>query len=82
VSWTAWNEIGFGGPAYPRGYKNIGIDAREPWEVADRSDLDPVGRGDEIETARRRHAEARTRQLRSGDPSGPAGVGDRRSEHQ
>lgn len=28
----AWNEIGFGGPAYPRGYKNIGINAREPWE--------------------------------------------------
>lgn len=38
----AWNEIGFGGPAYPRGYKNIGIEAREPWEVADVSDKDPV----------------------------------------
>jgi len=76
----AWNEIGYGGPAYPRGYKNIGIDAREPWEVADRSDLDPVGRGEEIEHARRRHAEARTRQLRSSDPSGPEGVGDELSE--
>ena len=31
----AWSEIGFGGPAYPRGYKNAGLDAREPWEVAD-----------------------------------------------
>ena len=31
----AWNEIGFPGPAYPRGYKNSGIDAREPFEVAD-----------------------------------------------
>jgi len=30
----AWNEIGFGGPAYPRGYKNMGLDAREPWEVS------------------------------------------------
>ena len=29
---AAWNEIGFGGPAYPRGYKNLGLDAREPWE--------------------------------------------------
>ncbi|HEX5402900.1 MAG TPA: gluconate 2-dehydrogenase subunit 3 family protein [Pseudonocardiaceae bacterium] len=38
----AWNEIGFGGPAYPRGYKNAGIGRREPWEVADREDLDPV----------------------------------------
>jgi hypothetical protein len=72
----AWNEIGFGGPAYPRGYKHLGIDAREPWEVADRSDEDPVGRGEEIESARRRHAAARSRELRSQDPTGPAGVGD------
>jgi Gluconate 2-dehydrogenase subunit 3 len=38
----AWNEIGFGGPAYPRGYKNIGLDRREPWEVADHLNRDPV----------------------------------------
>jgi hypothetical protein len=38
----AWNEIGFSGPAYPRGYKNAGVGRREPWEVADRVDLDPV----------------------------------------
>jgi hypothetical protein len=39
----AWNEIGFPGPAYPRGYKNPGIDAREPFEVADsRPTADPV----------------------------------------
>jgi Gluconate 2-dehydrogenase subunit 3 len=31
----AWNEIGFPGPAYPRGYKNAGLGAREPFEVAD-----------------------------------------------
>jgi hypothetical protein len=31
----AWDEMGWGGPAYPRGYKNIGVDAREPYEVAD-----------------------------------------------
>jgi hypothetical protein len=76
----AWNEMGFGGPAYPRGYKNLGIDAREPWEVADAAAEDPVGRGEEIEQARRRHAEARTRQLKSADPSGPAGVGDELGE--
>ena len=29
----AWNEIGFGGPAYPRGYKALGEDRLEPWEV-------------------------------------------------
>lgn len=32
----AWNEIGFPGPAYPRGYKNMGLDRREPFEVAQR----------------------------------------------
>jgi Gluconate 2-dehydrogenase subunit 3 len=33
----AWNEIGFGGPAYPRGYKALGEDKLEPWEVRDQS---------------------------------------------
>ena len=31
----AWSEIGFGGPAYPRGYGNLGMDRREHWEVRD-----------------------------------------------
>jgi hypothetical protein len=31
----AWNEIGFPGPAYPRGYKNAGLGRREPFETAD-----------------------------------------------
>ncbi len=31
----AWNEIGFDGPAYPRGYKNIGVDRLEGIEVHD-----------------------------------------------
>lgn len=31
----AWDEIGFPGPAFPRGYKNPGLDRREPFEVAD-----------------------------------------------
>jgi hypothetical protein len=31
----AWSEIGFPGPAYPRGYKNSGVDRREPFEVRD-----------------------------------------------
>lgn len=40
---SAWNEIGFPGPAYPRGYKNPGIGTREPFEVADaRPSSDPV----------------------------------------
>jgi hypothetical protein len=28
----AWNEIGFAGPAYPRGHMRLGIDQHEPWE--------------------------------------------------
>lgn len=39
----AWEEIGFPGPAYPRGYKNLGVDRREPFEVADTHvEEDPV----------------------------------------
>jgi hypothetical protein len=29
----AWNEIGFGGPASPRGYVRLGFDSRDPWEA-------------------------------------------------
>ena len=39
----AWEEIGFAGPSYPRGYKNLGVDRREPFEVADaHPGLDPA----------------------------------------
>jgi hypothetical protein len=29
----AWNEVGFGGPASPRGYVRLGLDQRDPWEA-------------------------------------------------
>ena len=32
---TAWNEIGFGGPASPRGYVRMDFDRRDPWEAAE-----------------------------------------------
>ncbi len=38
----AWNEIGFSGPAYPRGYKNARVGGREPWEVREQRPVDPV----------------------------------------
>ena len=38
----AWNEIGFGGPAYPRGYARMGIGMRESWEADEEFDVDPV----------------------------------------
>ena len=31
----AWSEIGFGGPAAPRGYVRLGFDMRDPWEAAE-----------------------------------------------
>jgi len=37
---TAWNEIGFGGPASPRGYVRMGFDRRDPWEAAEVKDGD------------------------------------------
>lgn len=52
----AWNEIGFPGPAYPRGYKNIGIDAREGFEVADVTNTDPVPWAARAEAAKKRQA--------------------------
>ena len=30
---AAWSEIGFGGPASPRGYARLGFDERDPWEA-------------------------------------------------
>ena len=38
----AWNEIGFGGPAYPRGYMRLGpLAVREPREKRGATDEDP-----------------------------------------
>jgi hypothetical protein len=39
----AWNEIGFGGPAYPRGYLRFGVlSAREEFEKPEAFEQDPV----------------------------------------
>ena len=41
----AWNEIGFGGPAYPRGYGAFGnpdLGERERWEAEEAANVDPV----------------------------------------
>jgi Gluconate 2-dehydrogenase subunit 3 len=32
---AAWNEIGFGGPAAPRGYVRMGLNRRDPWEAVE-----------------------------------------------
>ncbi len=54
----AWNEMGFGGPAYPRGYKAIGVDQREGWEVTDHHSVDPVPWSERKERAIRQGARA------------------------
>jgi Gluconate 2-dehydrogenase subunit 3 len=40
----AWNEIGFGGPAYPRGYMRLapGPAGRDPGEALEAFEVDPV----------------------------------------
>ncbi len=45
---TAWSEIGWGGPASPRGYVRTGYDERDPWEAAEVKDGDAA-------TARRKN---------------------------
>ncbi len=44
---AAWSEIGFGGPASPRGYVRLGANRRDPWE------------GDEVPNGALRAARAR-----------------------
>ena len=33
---AAWSEVGFGGPASPRGYVRLGSNQRDPWEAPER----------------------------------------------
>ena len=51
----AWNEIGFGGPAYPRGYANVGPGRREHWERPEVDARNPVRWATRVEDARHRH---------------------------
>lgn len=46
---TAWNELGFGGPASPRGYVRMGLDRRDPWEAA------AVRPGEDIQRTKRKN---------------------------
>lgn len=45
---TAWSEIGWGGPASPRGYVRMDFNERDPWEAAEARDGD-------VEAARRKN---------------------------
>jgi hypothetical protein len=39
---TAWSEIGFGGPASPRGYVRMQANRRDPWEAAETKPGTPI----------------------------------------
>jgi len=43
---TAWSEIGWGGPASPRGYVRMDFNERDPWEAAEveNGDIEAAGR--------------------------------------
>ena len=43
----AWNEMGFPGPAYPRGYLRLGEGQREPYEAFEEG---PAGEPRELES--------------------------------
>jgi len=53
----AWNEMGWPGPAYPRGYISVGVGSIDTWEVRDHRRSDPVPFAAHVEQARHRHAE-------------------------
>jgi hypothetical protein len=52
----AWNEIGFAGPAYPRGYKTLRLGSREPFERPEQDARDPIPWASKVEAAKRAHA--------------------------
>lgn len=37
---AAWSEVGFGGPASPRGYVRLGLNQRDPWEAPEHEDAE------------------------------------------
>jgi hypothetical protein len=47
---VAWNEIGFSGPASPRGHVRMGLNRRDPWDPVE------AGPGDDVERVRRKNA--------------------------
>jgi len=83
---TGWSEIGYGGPAAPRGYVRMDYDRRDPWEAAEAS----PGREEEARRENLGIATAATNRLRgtarktpalptepAGDPMQPRAIGGR-----
>jgi hypothetical protein len=57
----AWDEIGFGGPAYPRAYTRLERGEPEPWEVEEQRydwDAPPTSVSDEVHAVSHHHTES------------------------
>jgi hypothetical protein len=57
----SWDEIGFGGPAYPRAYTRLERGDPEPWEVHEQRyewDAPTVALSDEVENVHEFHLES------------------------
>ena len=61
----AWDEIGFGGPAYPRGYMRLEEGEPEPWEVEEQR-YEWRAPADSISDVEELHAGASEHQVHSG----------------
>lgn len=69
----AWDEIGFGGPAYPRAYMRLERGEPEPWEVEERRykwDAPQASVSDEVQDASHHHTEALQHQHKPGAARG------------
>lgn len=51
---AAWSEIGYGGPASPRGYVRLGFDQRDAWEAKEEplEGEEPLDQEESLETKR------------------------------
>lgn len=65
----AWDEIGYGGPAYPRGYMRLEEGEPEPWEVPEQR-YEWLAPADSISDVEELHAGAREHSV----PPGQAGT--------
>jgi choline dehydrogenase-like flavoprotein len=72
---ASWNEIGFGGPASPRGYVRMQYDRRDSWEAAEAK---PGREREALRENQKISLDAERRKLRRGDGTPPArdGAGD------
>ncbi|MFX1767368.1 gluconate 2-dehydrogenase subunit 3 family protein [Paraburkholderia sp. A1RI-2L] len=62
---AAWSELGFGGPANPRGYVRLYFNRRDPWEAVELHEAeqdDTAGNADEASKAHARAAVRRENQ--------------------